>query len=105
MVDLERQVTEKDDIISFLSKQIINKNRYGDSWDNTTVNDHNGSFHQGVEIINNNFPLGPDNKKNKRENIIIVGDLMLKNINSHGISRTHPSMTIQVPPMKIFLVQ
>ena len=77
VVDLERQTTEKDAIISFLSKQLINKNRYGDSCNGTTVNDHNGSFHERAEIINNNFPLGQDNKQDKGKNVIIVGDSIL----------------------------
>ena len=84
LADLERQVTEKDVIISFLSKQRINKNRYGDSCNNTTVNDHNGSFHERAEIIDNNFRLGQDNKKDKRKNVSIVGDSVLNNINIRG---------------------
>ena len=63
MTDLERKVTEKDAIISFLSKQLINKNPYRDSCNGTTINDHNASFHERAEIINNNFPLGQDNKQ------------------------------------------
>ena len=43
VADLERQVTEKDPIISFLSKQLISKNHYGDSCNTATVNDHNAN--------------------------------------------------------------
>ena len=99
VADLERQVTEKDAIISFLSKQLINKSRN----DNNDLND---SFYERVEIIDNNFPLGQDNKKDKRKNFIIVGDsvLILIVANFQG-SRKYPSVTIQVPAVKIFLVQ
>ena len=38
-------------IISFLSKQFINKNNDGDSCANTTVNYDNDSFHKRVQII------------------------------------------------------
>ena len=79
MADLELQVIEKDVIISFLSKQLINKNRNNDSYANTTVNDYNNTFHERVEIINNNLSLSQDNKKDKRKNVIIVGDSMLNN--------------------------
>ena len=107
VADLERQVTEKDAIISFLSKQLINKNHYGDSCNGTTVNDHNGSFQEKAEIINNNFPLGQDKKENKAKNAIIVDDIivddsMLNNINSRGLSKSkkvsvssHPGATTE----------
>ena len=102
VADLERQVTEKDAIISFLSKQLINKNHYGDSCNGTTVNDHNGSFQEKAEIINNNFPLGQDKKENKAKNAIIVDDSMLNNINSRGRSKSkkvsvssHPGATTE----------
>ena len=102
MTDLERKVTEKDAIISFLSKQLINKNHYGDSCNGTIVNDHNGSFQEKAEIINNNFPLGQDKKENKAKNAIIVDDSMLNNINSRGLSKSkkvsvssHPGATTE----------
>ena len=102
VADLERQVIEKDAIISFLSKQLINKNHYGDSCNGTTVNDHNGSFQEKAEIINNNFPLGQDKKENKAKNAIIVDDSMLNNINSRGLSKSkkvsvssHPGATTE----------
>ena len=89
-------------IISFLSKQLINKNHYGDSCNGTTVNDHNGSFQEKAEIINNNFPLGQDKKENKAKNAIIVDDSMLNNINSRGLSKSkkvsvssHPGATTE----------
>ena len=77
VVDLERQVNEKDAIISFLSKQLINKNRYGDSCNGTTVNDRNGSFHERAEIMNNNFSLGQDNKIDKGKKVVIVCDVIV----------------------------
>ena len=65
-----------------------------------TVNNHNGSFHERVEIINYNFPLGEDNKKDKGRNVDIVGDSMLNDLNSLGLSKSkkvsvsnHPGVT------------
>ena len=108
VADLERQVSEKDAIISFLSKQLINKNRYGDSCNGTTVNDNNGSFHERTKTINNNFLLGQDNKKDKSESVIIVGDSMLNNINSRGLPKSkkvsvsnHPSVTNEDIPSAV----
>ena len=58
-----------------------------------------GSFHV-TKIINNNFSLGQDNKKDKRKDFIAVVDSMLNNINSRGLSKTkkvsvsnHPGTT------------
>ena len=41
--------------------------------------------------VNNNLPLGHYNNYNKKEksqNVIIIGDLMLNNINSRGLSKS-----------------
>ena len=59
-----------------------------------------------VKVFINNFPLGQDNEKDKRKNIIIVGNIMLNNINTRGCQspRNCLSVTIQLPPVKIFLV-
>ena len=60
-----------------------------------------GSFHV-TEIINNNFSLGQDNKKDKRKDFIAVVDSLLNNINSHGLSKSkkvsvsnHPDTTTE----------
>ena len=91
--ELERQITEKDAIINFLSTQLVNKNLSGDPRANKSVNDHNYSFQERVDnIVNNNLPLVQDNnnnnKKEKSKNVIIIGDSMLNNINSRGLSKS-----------------
>ena len=62
--------------------------------------ENNGSFHERAEIINYNFPLGEDNKKDKGRNVDIVCDSMLNDINSSGLSKSkkvsvsnHPRVT------------
>ena len=97
VADLERQVTEKEAAISFLSKQLTNKNRNGDSCAKTTVDIHNDSFQESAEIINNNFPLGQDDKKDIRKNVIIAGDSTLNNINSCTISKSKKLSIINHP--------
>ena len=49
--ELERQIIEKDAIISFLSNQVVNKNLNGDSRVNEAVNSHNNSFQKRELII------------------------------------------------------
>ena len=49
-------------------------------------------FHERVEVVNNNFPLGQDNKKDKRKNVITVGNSILNNINSRGLSKVQESI-------------
>ena len=79
---------EKLAIICFLSKQLISKNNNGDFCGNTTVNDHNDSFHERVGFINNNFLLVQDDKKGKCKGVVVVGDSVLNNINSRGPSKS-----------------
>ena len=91
--ELERQIIKKDAIINFLSNQLANKNVNGDSRVNKAVNDHNNSFQERVDNnINNNLPLiqynTSNNKKEKSQNVIIIGDSMLNNINSLGLSKS-----------------
>ena len=101
--ELERQIIEKDAVINFLSNQLVNKNLNGDSGVNKTVSDHNNSFQERVDnIVNNNLPLIQHNNYNKKEksNVIIIGDSMLNNINSRGLSKSNkvihfPGATIE----------
>ena len=82
---------EKDAIINFLSNQLVNKNFDGDSHVNKTDNDHNNSFQKRVDnIVNKNLPLVQHNDYKKKENsksVIIIGDSVLNNINSRGLSK------------------
>ena len=90
--ELELQIIEKDAVINFLSNQLVNKNLNGDSGVNKTVSDHNNSFQERVDnIVNNNLPLIQHNNYNKKEksNVIIIGDSMLNNINSRGLSKSN----------------
>ena len=84
--ELERQIIEKD-AINLLSNQLVNKNVNGDSRVNKAVNDRNNSFQERVDnSVNNNLPLiqynNSNNKKEKSQNVIIIGDSMSNNINS-----------------------
>ena len=90
--ELERQIIEKDAVINFLFNQLVNKNLNRDSRVKKTVNDHNNSFQEIVDnIVNNNLPLVQHNDYNKKEksNVIIIGDSMLNNINSRGLSSSN----------------
>ena len=90
--ELERQIIEKDAVINFLSNQLVNKNLNSDSGVNKTVYDHNNSFQERVDnIVNNNLPLVQHNDYNKKEksNVIIIGDSVLNNINSRGLSSSN----------------
>ena len=90
--ELECEITEKDDIITFLSNELVNKNLNGYSRVNKTVNDHKNSFQERPDnIVNNTLPLVQHNNYNKNEkckNAVIIGDSMLNNINSRGLSKS-----------------
>ena len=90
--ELECQITEKDAIINFLSNELVNKNLNGDSRVNKTVKDHKNSFQERTDnIVNNILPLVKHNNYNKKEkykNAVIIGDSMLNNINSRGLSKS-----------------
>ena len=90
-----------DDIINFLFNQLVNKNLNGDTRVNKTVNGHNNSFQERVDnIVNNNLPLVQDNDYNKKENsknVIIIGDSMLNNINSRGLSKSKKESVSNFP--------
>ena len=90
--ELERQIIEKYAVINFLSNQLVNKNLNGDSRVHKTVNNHNNSFQaRDDNIVDNNLPLVQHNDYNKKEksNVIITGDSMLNNINSHELSKSN----------------
>ena len=90
--ELEPQIIEKDAVINFLSNQLVNKNLNGDPGVNKIVSDHNSSFQERVDnIVNNNLPLVQHNDYNKKEksDVIIIGDSMLNNINSRGLSKSN----------------
>ena len=52
------------------------------------VNDHIESFHERIEVINNNFPLVQDDAKGKCKSVVIVGGSVQNNINSRGLSKS-----------------
>ena len=90
--ELERQIIEKYAVINFLFNQLVNKNLNGDSRVHQTVNNHNNSFQaRDDNIVDNNLPLVQHNDYNKKEksNVIITGDSMLNNINSHELSKSN----------------
>ena len=90
--ELERQILEKDNVINFLTKQLANNNiNHQDSPANTDKIRHNcRNFEELIKSCDNDVPLEQCNEKRskKRENSIIIGDSMLNNINSRGLSKS-----------------
>ena len=98
---LERQILEKDIVISFLTKQLANNNiNHQDSPANTDKIRYNcRNFQELNSSCDNDVPLEQCNEKRskKRENFIIIGDSMLNNINSRGLNQKRSqSLTILV---------
>ena len=66
------------------------------------------SFQERTDnIVNNILPLVKHNNYNKKEkykNAVIIGDSMLNNINSRGLSKSNKVLPVifLVPPVKIF---
>ena len=85
--ELEKQI-----FISFLTKQLANNNiNHQDSPANTDKIRHNcRNFEELNSSCDNDVPLEQCNEKRskKRENVIIIGDSMLNNINSRGLSKS-----------------
>ena len=105
--ELERQILEKDNVINFLTKQLANNNKnHQDSPANTDkLQHHYRNFEELNSSCDNEVPLEQCNEKGskKRENVIIIGDSMLNNINSRGLSKSkkvtfinHPGATSDV---------
>ena len=54
-------------LLFFLSNQLVNKNLYGDSRVNKTVNDHINRFQERVDnIVNNDLPMVQNTDYNKK---------------------------------------
>ena len=99
--ELERQILEKDNVINFLTKQLANNNiNHQDSPANTDKIRHNcRNFEELNSSCDNDVPLEQCNEKRskKRENVIIIGDSMLNNINSRGLSKSKKVTVINHP--------
>ena len=99
--ELERQILEKDNVINFLTKQLANNNiNHQDSPANTNKLRHNcRNFEELSSSCDNDVLLEQCNEKKskKRENTIIVGDSMLNNINSRGLSKSKKVTVINHP--------
>ena len=99
--ELENQIFEKDNLISFLTKHLANNNiNHQDSPANTDKIRYNcRNFEELKSSCDNDLPLEQSNEKRskKRENFIIIGDSTLNNINSRGLNekRSQP-LTILV---------
>ena len=99
--ELENQIFEKDNVISFLTKHLANNNiNHQDSPANTDKTRYNcRNFVELNSSCDNDLPLEQSNEKRskKRENFIIIGDSTLNNINSRGLNekRSQP-LTILV---------
>ena len=90
--DLEKQLTEKNVIINFLTTQLVTK-----SQDTSVHNNFRNNKHQkGTRISNSDkvddVPLKrsinktPNNKTSN--NVVVIGDSMLNNINARGLSKS-----------------
>ena len=99
--ELERQILEKDNVINFLTKQAGNNNiNHQDPPANTDKLRHNfRNFEEFNSSCDNDVPLEQCNEKRskKRENVIIIGDSMLKSINSRGLSKPKKVTAINHP--------
>ena len=99
--ELERQILEKDNVINFLTKQLANNNiNHQDSPANANKLRHNcRNFEELSSSCDNDVLLEQCNEKKskKRENTIIVGDSMLNNINSRGLSKSKKVTVINHP--------
>ena len=99
--ELERQILEKDNVINFLTKQFANNNiNQQDSPARTDKIRHNcRNFEELNSSFDNDVPLEQCNEKRskKRENVTIIGDSMLNNINSRGLSKSKKVTVINHP--------
>ena len=98
---MERQILEKDNVINFLTKQLANNNiNHQDSPANTDKLRRNcRNFEELNSSCDNDVSLEQCNEKRskKRENVIIIGDSMLNNINSRGLSKSKKVTVINHP--------
>ena len=99
--ELERQILEKDNVSNFLTKQLANNNiNHQDSPANTDKLRQNcRHFEELNSSCDNDVPLEQCNEKRskKRENVINIGDSMLNNINSRGLSKSKKVTVINHP--------
>ena len=99
--ELERQILEKDNVINFLAKQLANNSiNHQDSPPNIDKLRYNcRNFEELNSSCDNGVPLEQCNEKRskKRENVIIIGDLMLNNINSRGLLKSKKVTVINHP--------
>ena len=78
--ELEKQIADKNDIIDFLSAQIISKspdlqkNKRSDNGQVNKKSDYDG------------LPL-KKSSDDRTKNVIVIGDSMLNNVNSCGLSK------------------
>ena len=98
---MERKILEKDNVISFLTNKLANNNiNHQDSPTNADKLRHNcRNFEEFNSSCDNSFPLEQCNEKRskKRENVIFIGDSMLNNISSRGLSKLKKVTAINNP--------
>ena len=99
--DLEKQLTEKNAIINFLTTQLVTK-----SQDTSVHNNFRNNKHQKGTRINNgdkfdDVPLKRSINKttnNKTSiNVVVIGDSMLNNINARGLSKSKKVDVLNFP--------
>ena len=93
-----------------MSELCIKQEKDADSNSNLYINLYSNLYKNlyfaDYKIVNNNLPLVQHNDYNKKEksNVIIIGDSVLNNINSRGLSKSNKVLPVifLVPPVKIF---
>ena len=99
--DLEKQLTEKNANINFLTTQLVTK-----SQDTSVHNNFRNNEHQkGARISNcdkvDDVPLkrsiNKTSNNNTLNNIVVIGDSMLNNINAHELSKSKKVDVLNFP--------
>ena len=85
ILDLEKQLSEKNAIINFLNTQLIGKSQKA-SYSNLSHN--NGNQKEINSDKDNDSPCDGNGIEKKSKKVVIIGDSMLNNINSRGLSKS-----------------
>ena len=93
--ELEKQLSEKNAIIDFLTTQLITNPPVTSTNNKRNNNDHhqitNGNKNKNKNSNHDDAPLEKLSTDETRNEVIIIGDSMLNNINSHGLSKSKKS--------------
>ena len=90
--ELEKQLADKNAIIDFLSLQIINKPP-----DTQVINrndNHNKTNDKSDQVL---LPQEKQNDDNTKKDVVALGDSLLNNINSRGLSKSKKVEVMNYP--------